>query len=413
MRVRIGMMTALACSLFIAPQAAYSAGFAVDSQSATAAAMGGVGVANPDETHMTHYNPAMTPDYDLVISLGGLPSLRTVDFTDTSGARTDGELTVSPHPAFHASGSYENFGFGFGVSTPFATKVEYPSDWQGNTLVNRTSLLVLNFQPTVAYKLGDSGLSVSGGAQILWSNFDREGSINVGGESANAELSMSGVGFGGSGAIYYDSGSGITFGLTYLSAAKVEHEGDATFGGTVLGGLSDQTATLDVTLPHRLTLGIGYDVDNLWVGVDVGLTLWSSFDSPRVRFSESCQPGSQTCDPVLDDTDPPSVAVGSNWEDVPSFRFGASYTALDMLQFRAGIGILPTPVPDKTAGPSVPQGDQTVLGTGVGFLGENLRIDVAYQFIGSSRDVQNDTIEGSFRSFEHVLGGTLTTQFEL
>jgi long-chain fatty acid transport protein len=394
----------------LVPAGAFAAGFANTNQSATATALGGVGVANPDEANRSYYNPASMTEARLGIYLGDVVVIPTVSYRSADGETTETVQNILPPPNFHFGYAItDDLAAGIGFTMPYGLTMEWPQDWEGREIITKQTLRTFNINPNVAYRFPGTKFSVALGGQIVPADvtLDRKTVLRSDKDVA-AELGGTGLGFGATAAAFYRPTSNLTFGATYRSSVKIDFEGDAHFDGEEGTPFEttfvDQAISTELTLPHSATLGVGYQADRVWVGFDVGMTFWNSYDTLELRFSEPCEAGDATCTVGVDATNPPTTVIRGEWKDSPTFRLGFQYDVLDYLALRAGVAWDISPIPDTTVAPSLPGNDRAVLSGGVGYHRKEWRTDLAYQLVKATRNIQNGNQDGRYDTTAHILG---------
>ena len=416
--IRLGAAAALTALGLGAPGLAHAAGFQNMSQSATANGMGSVGTANPDEPNASFYNPAnlaMRDGFEVYVG-------DTILIPSTSWTSLDGEETVNtvsqvfPPPNFHLGmpidlGEAGRVGLGLGVTLPYGLGIAWPEGWEGRDAIVSQDLQTYNINPNVAYKIPGLDLSLAAGAQIYRSNVRLVRDIVLRDDVAvTSTIAGSGWGFGATASAMYKPIESLSIGLNYRGAVDIDIDGQARFEGEedtpFEGSFVDQGGATTIPIPHAFTLGVGWAYKKLFVGVDVNYTTWSRYDEIVLEFERPCEAGSQTCDPEVDTSDPPTTTITSNWEDAMAFRLGLEYEIIDDLKVRAGGVYDRTPIPEQTLSPSLPGNDRAAFSLGAGYTIAGVRADVSWQFVNAlEREVvDNDNLPGTYKTTAHVIG---------
>ena len=158
-------------SLAVAMQAG-AAGYALNETSASSAgtAYAGRG-SNVEDASILAANPAGIALLDQAQVTGGMGVVvpkGKFSGTGTPGgsADTNNFLKTSVIPfGYFTMPVDEKLSFGLGVYVPFGAETDYPDDWGGRYMADKTVVKVINIQPTVAYKFTDQlsvGLGVIG-----------------------------------------------------------------------------------------------------------------------------------------------------------------------------------------------------------------------------------------------------------
>jgi len=186
----------------------------------------------------------------------------------------------------------------------------------------------------------------------------------------------------------------------------------ALFGASNL--VSEPDAKADVKTPADFGFGIAYKAsDKLTFTGEVAYTSWSALDSIVVE---------------LDGTDPvgrPSedTPIVLNWENTLRFSFGGEYWASKPLAIRFGYYLDPSPIPDETFSPLIPDlGDKHSFNIGAALRLEGIELAYNFEFISfADRNVTTltdvngdgdfDNNPGSFKSTLYASHVSLSYRF--
>jgi long-chain fatty acid transport protein len=147
--------------------------------------------------------------------------------------------------------------------------------------------------------------------------------------------------------------------LVFKSGVDMDYEGDFSVGGVASGDF--KTA---INYPN--SIGIGYGIE---LGKSVQLEALVEWLQWSVNESQTLEAGAN----------PPRTFV-NNWDDTVTLGLGGSWQALDSLVVRAGYAYLPSPVPDNTMSPLLPDTDRQALSIGLGYALGGHVFDIAYTF---------------------------------
>ncbi|MFO7888954.1 MAG: outer membrane protein transport protein [bacterium] len=305
--------------------------------------------------------------------------------------------------------------FGLGVFAPFGLGSEWdlidlPSSYGNSTGISKdkesySDHQVINVQPTVAFKVSDN-ISIGLGVSYIWGKMDLDmvklafnpalqswGSLTQGlalsGITLPAltpdqyriavenNLSGSGTAWGANLGIHYKASDKLSFGASvrYSTDLKLSGDntqitimhGDATKYG-ILSAVPDaafasdsdptgtatkqgllalfsgmnisETSDVEADLPLPLTAGAGFAykaTDKLTLVADVSMTRWSSWD---------------VIDVEIEDGD--NLELKQDWKNTIEVGVGAEYKLSSLLDLRAGIYTVDSPVPDETMSPTIP-----------------------------------------------------------
>ena len=415
-----GSVAAVLCGALSAEQA-MAAGFQNSAQSATATAMGAMGTGNPDEPNASFYNPSIMPMREgFDIYLGDTILIPSSDYTSPDGGYTaETQTQIFPPPNLHAAYSTGSFAVGLGLTFPYGAGIAWDDDWVGREAIRSQTLQTFDINPNVAYRFAPLRLSLAAGLQVVRGSVDLANTVILReGESpreVQARLGGAGWGVGGTAAVTFQPTPELTLALNYRSRVTVDFDGNARFEGEEGTPFErtfvDQPIETSITLPDTLTLGVGWDLDQFFVGLDITYTAWSTYDRIEVAFQQDCPPGAQTCEPG--ETTPPDIALEPLWEDAIALRLGGQYEPLMGLKLRLGGAFDMTPIPDETLSPSLPGNNRVAGSLGAGYEIWNFRFDLAYQYVAVlERTVDNDTLAGTYNTNAHVIGISLGYGFD-
>ena len=90
-------------------------------------------------------------------------------------------------------------------------------------------------------------------------------------------------------------------------------------------------------------------------------------------------------------------------------RLGAEYRIVPPVPVRAGFICDQGPVPRATVGPELPDADRYEVTMGGGYTWQDLRVDLAYQFLtaGTITSPASSPLPGSWSANAHLVGLTV------
>lgn len=320
-------------------------------------------------------------------------------YLPTGGTKYDGDCaTNSIVPQFFAVHRFSEDVYGtLSITAPWGLESDYDKDWLGNHNALRSYLFTADFNPSIVYKVND-WFSISGGVSAQFgyctlSNMTPMGKMDLTGQS----WSIGGnIGF----TIKYAEDGRL--GFQWRSAVEHNLEGNAHLGGSILAPIS-----ADMHMPHVFSVGVYQrlrgDLDQFAVMAEYAYTMWSAFDNLTVNG--------------LPLPFPSPYIVEENWGDTSRVSLGFHYYPdfIENLTLRLGSCFDESPVPSaayRTA--RIPCCDRVWLSTGVGYVYENISIDLAYTYIFIIGNGEIDTISnvnGEYFAHIHVLGLQLGYKF--
>ncbi len=410
------------------PQSVLADGFRVLDQSAAATGQGAAVSAQADDAAAVHYNPAgLTQLRGIHLSTGTLIIGGHTTFKSDSGATVRGDLGkgfANPPPStFFLTADLPSLGLpqlpnwrvGFGMNSPFALEANYPDNSAISPVATSAALPLLNFKPTLAYKV-NTYVSIGAGLDIYtFSSLVGEGHAevrqtaatgNAFGIPAGTSIEVNGkdtaLGFNAS-LLWTPLRNSedkplVNLGFVYRHGVDLNLKGDFIVGGTKLA-----TAKSTLELPNVYTWAIaGWPIRNSereWkVEIDVEFADWSDFGNLNVQLSNGA-----------------TIPQRRNRDDAWIIMIGTEYTEISPdflpdwdISLRGGYVRSGTPVPERTVEPSNPDSVFNAFSVGLGFhcrgkgnfLGfipctafgtKSLGLDLAYQAVlYQARGVNNN-----------------------
>ncbi|HEX8441093.1 OmpP1/FadL family transporter [Archangium sp.] len=384
----------------LAASASQAAGVAVDTQASRATGMGSVGVASARDSSAIFYNPAGILGVNtLDVQLGDSLILVDLGFTPEGSGTEESQFTPSPPAhAYFAYKLHDKVAAGVGVFTPYGANSEWPEGFSGRFLAQRSKLQTFNLNPTVAFAPVD-WVRLGAGVQLQYGMFGLTSFVNPLIPGALVELSGTSWGFGYNAGLQVDLPRGlVTVGAHYRGQVTHDFEGDADFRDVPPPAVAlvppDQEFALTWRMPATLGLGVAiHPLPRLTLAADANWFDWGSTRELTVELRTTPQ-FSQT--------------LHKNWHTRWNFHLGGEYGVSDALAVRAGFIYDPTPTPENTLSPDLPDADRLNFALGAGYRLGALRADLAYQLV-VLRD-QRSTLEalpGTYNGMGHVMGLTL------
>lgn len=400
----VGITTAAALGALTTLTAsdARAAGTALDVQSGRATGMAAATTAMIDDSSAIFYNPAGIVQGKGVATEAGMtlisPAYRQ---TTTSGERTSMPFSVvTPFQAYLAGGVTDNLSLGIGVFTPYGLSIKWPDGWVGRSQITSASLRTYYVNPTIGYRFGP--LRVGAGFQLVRATLELKRDINFGDRYGSADLGGGAWGAGANVGMQLEAiKQYLSFGVHYRSAVKLDFDdADVNFSGVpagFAGTLRDQPVRGSITQPDSLAFGVAtrptkrlvVDFDAVWFG-------WSKFRSVALTYPEDAT-GS------LNSTQP------KDWHNTVNFHVGAEGIVSDHWTLRGGVLYDPSPSPDSTLTPEVPDSTRVNLAVGATYRTDGgFHADVGYQFIViTNRASTAPQLPGDYGGFVNLLGVSL------
>ncbi len=317
----------------------------------------------------------------------------TVFGTPIGGRDHDGDFAENAVlPAFYAGVPLPGgVSLGLGVNVPFGLETKYPGDWVGRYHAVKSELKTVNINPAVAWR-PVPWLAAGAGFQAQYADgtlsnavdFGTIGAANripgsvPGGQDGFARLNGDDWAYGWNVGAMVEPRAGTRLGVAYRS--KLEHtlRGDVDFSGDdagiastirgFTGAFTDSDASLGLTTPASLSVGLHQDVTDRWAVLgEAQWTDWSVFDELTIKFDNPAQPDSTT---------------EEKWKDTWFLSLGTTYKATDDVTLRAGVAYDQSPVRSEYRTPRIPDNDRYWLSLGAGWQPADwISLDAAFTYI--------------------------------
>ncbi|MGZ3458020.1 MAG: OmpP1/FadL family transporter [Archangium sp.] len=393
------MKKTLTVMTLLAAGASQAAGLAIDTQSARATGMGSTGVANSRDASSIYYNPAgILGVNQLDAQLGDALILTDLSFTPEGGT-TQSQLTPSPPPhAYFVYKFHPQVAAGVGVFTPYGANSKWPDDFVGRFINQSSKLQTFDINPTVGFAPVEQ-VRLGAGLQVEY------GSVNIQRQLSpllpGASVKLAGNGWG----VGYNVGAQVdvlknllTLGAHFRSQVKIVFDGDATFRDVPPPAAPlfppDQAIRSTIRLPAELGLGVSVTpLPRLTLAAQTDWYQWSTIKEIAIEFQQT--PQANTSQP-------------KNWKNTWNLHLGGEYGVTDALHVRAGLIYDPTPTPEDTLTPDLPDATRWNITVGAGYAFSSFKVDLAYQLV--LLQDQRSTfpqLPGTYSGTAHVIALTL------
>ncbi len=419
---------------------AFAQGSSVYNQSACVSARGGTSVAAPcEDASAVYYNPGALTFAPSAASAGFTAVYNTGSYVyDVTGVEVEREASMPIVPQAYVSyrfGTDSRWAGGLGVWAPYGLGIEWPTDFEGRYVSQKTQLRGIYIQPTLSYQLIPGKLGIGVGPQIVMGGIELNQTIDLpvanpdlsflplGTDVATGKLEGSGTGYGAHIGIYLQASDRLAIGARYMHSVPVDLEGDADFtalsnpnvyipvpGVGVVpldvalagqfadgGAFEDQGVTASLEFPAQAVVGVRFGATmQLALLADYQWTQWSSFDQIAGEF-ENAAAGALT--------------LPLNYKDAHTFRVGTQYAASPALDLRAGFVYNTAATPDETVTPILPEAERQLYTVGLGYDFGSLHADVHYNYINQAdrRGRVRSALPGSYTIDDLNIGVYSTT----
>lgn len=397
-----GPCRVLAAALVLSHATPASAGgYEIAQQGARAGGTASAATAREADPSAAWFNPAALADgRGLRTGIGvtlALPTLHAEALPEAPDApwQADTDAAVSPPPQLYASYAHERWVFGVSANLPYASRVQWPADWQHRFDVISSQIQFVRIAPLVGYDFGPLRLAAGPQFDIGRVHLKRATDhIDYEGSSA---IVMSGHGFGGHVSLFARPWEQLAVGVSYRSRSVSSLTGDADFNvpEVLAGMLPDQRVATEWTLPDRIAVGAAGRFGPVEALLDLSMTLWSVNDSLLIVFE----------DPATDNRESPR-----GWRDSLALRMGLEWNALQQLDVRAGFyvdGLPDPPPPPEHLSPSSPDSTRVAGTLGLGAnVADWLSGDVFYEHMRllERTSSSDDAPAAAYSGYAHFFG---------
>lgn len=400
--------------LFIVPLfsglTAAAGGFDTGPQGARVLGLGGASTAYIGSIAGLSTNPGLLGQWGdslLRVSLGGIGQVRRSSFIgQDSYQRTDQDLTVQPGGYFYATrGLGPRLSVGLALTTPYGYHTQWPSTWEGRSVIQESQLNTYFAQPTVGIRLNDNFSAGVGFVYAFGKYRQRRALGQYDDPAAQSELSSSGSGVGVNAGLYGRTGDNLAFGISYRSGVELKmNNGTATATGVPDRDAALYPATTDfntqINLPSTLSVGIADRITKkLLLTFDFTLSGWSTLDSLNLDLAASGPAPARR------------LSTARRYEDALAFRVGAEYLVSPKLTVLGGFRYDETPIRDEFINPEFIDANRLGASAGLSYqLGARLALEAAYAYdygqLRTARANQSDervaNVSGTYRTATHT-----------
>ena len=399
----LSFSTAAAIGTFVtlaAPRDASAAGYALDVLAARGTGMAGATGAMIDDSSSIFFNPAgIAQGKGLSAEVGVTLISPSFAFTSaTTGEKRWGKFTVSPpFQGYGAVGLTDDLSVGIGIFTPYGLTVKWPDGWLGRSISTESTLRTFYANPTVAYKLGP--LRIGAGLQVVRATLELERDIGFGNQFGHADLAGGAWGVGANVGVQLQAiEQYLSLGAHYRSAVGLDFDSaNVHFSNVPLifqSTLHDQPVMGSVTMPDTLAMGVSSrPIKDLNVAVDVVWYDWNKFHEVALHYP-------------LDASGSLDSRELKNWHNTVNVHVGAEGNLGRHWMLRGGVLYDPSPSPDETLLPDVPDATRVNFAIGGTYLMDcGLHFDAGYQFLVLiAKTSTAPQLPGDYTGFANILG---------
>jgi long-chain fatty acid transport protein len=442
---------------------AMAGGFALSGVGSKAINMGGAFRGLADDWSAAYWNPAGLTQVEhsevnaMLVAISPKPEFtpNILHYGHEVGFRNGSKLYNNEHTKFavDASGfmrlkNLKGIVAGVAVYVPYGLGSEWDLFNPQNTDLNtafpwydhKADLYVIDIHPTVAKSFMEdklslgAGLAMQRGSVTFQKTYLKNSDIPVPHENLiiNSEMTGDGWGFGANFGALYKFSEKLQFGVSGRTSNTIKLDGHAdqelfTYDNEDLKAIllsnaqsaydsarilllfssenreASPKVKSDFKTPGDIGFGIAFKPsEKLTITGDIAYTFWGSIDSIYLEMDGTDPSGAEA----------ENTSIMLNWDNTLRFSLGAEYCPVKSLAFRLGYYLDPTPVPDETFTPLIPDsGDKNSINLGGAVLFKGMELSYNFEYlmfqdrtITTSSDVNED---GNFDNYPGVFKSKL------
>ncbi len=415
------LTTKLGCAALSAAMlcgsAVQAAGFQLTEQGVTGLgrAYAGAGIVGDDLSAIAHNPAGLTLIPGTNVQQNVVLTVLDFKYKDNQGDTDNGRRKAVPVPSgFISHQINENWWVGLGLTAPYGLADEYSSAFSGRVRGISGSIITIDINPTVAWKVNEH-ISLGAGVSAMYTYAKLKNGLLA--DAGGGEFEYHGEDW-----MYtYDLGIMVTpvesfrVGLSYRSRAKVTAKGDYTvkaFGqeNTVFGrGRLSTPDTVMFSTTWEATEKLRLSTLIRWAN-------WKKFETMQFKANDPDELGSgftgglpigpggamiPTSDVISSQLG--QVGIENNWRAAWLFTVGADYKLNDQWTVRGGVGLETDPIKDaRTRTTVIPDSKRLWVACGASWKpNQNWQLDLAYAHL---RGIGDDRIYASNKPGSQKIG---------
>ncbi len=401
---KIVLLSTLTSTLLLA------SGYRLPESSINSTALAGAYTANANGADSAYYNPAnmvFNSDANFEADLTYI-NLAKIKYKDRQLAQFNSESkeeNLFAPSLFYSSSNQNNFRYGLSINVPGGLSKRWDSAY-AKASAEEFSLKIVEFNPSVAYKIDDS-FAIGGGVRAIYSEGVVKSDATALKKPVIRDMEADTTEFGYNLALTYRPDPAFSISTTYRSKVDLKHEGNAKLylSGTKL---YDGGASIKIPLPAVITLASSFKLNNTTFEAQWDKTKWSDYKALDFEFKDNVPLALKA---AFDDPKP------RNWKDTDAFRLGITHQYNQNLTLMAGFALDQNPANSKYLGFELPDSDATIYSGGFRYkYSKDLEFGASILYdkkddrsVSEGRDKANPlAIEGKFSDASALL---VTTGF--
>lgn len=399
-------LTAVAVTAALMSVNANAAGYQVNEHSASGLGRAFAGeAAVADNASVLARNPAAMTLFKTAELSGALsvvdPSVDVEDNTFGQTAKDVAPLALVP-AGYYIHPINDSVALGLALFSSYGVGTEYPEGFNTGSTAGETSLITMNFNPNIAYRINEE-FSIGAGVSLVYGDAELKRHLgswaNAGGNPGDKTIQMEGdtYGWGWNIGALYEINEDHRLGLSYRSQVDLDFEGDFTdYSGTITGTPNNTVpGDLSVVLPAIAEFSGYHALNNQWaVHYSVQWIQYSKFEELRGTGNQ-CTPGYENQAGVC-------LLKDEDYDDNFRYSIGATYTLNPDWTLRAGFAF------DEQAGRStlsIPDTDRYWYSTGLTYTFSQ---DMSFDFAITYLDGKESTFEEDGHTFKSSGGAIIS-----
>lgn len=380
-------LTALACAVISCNS--YAAATLVSEMSHLNVGTAGAGAAVSADSASTAYSNPAAMGYlqDTHVAFNLASMALTIDYQDERDqALSSGNAGgVQPYGSLYAvTPLSEDINLGMALVATGGSGLDYGNSYAGRVGLNDLQLSVLQFNPSLSYKVNDRW-HLGAGVQVDRAAFEQRFL------SEQAELESTSLAFGYNLGATYQLNEQHRFGITYRSKMEHQLEGKLSLLGRQVDTRIDliNAAKLELSGHHQLTTPVAL----VW---SVGQEYWSANDATSIQAGNV------------------EGAKVRGFDDVWFSSVGSKIALTPKLGIEMGLGYVSSPLDDATLqSPDLPVERQIKYSLGGHYQwNASTTIKTYYSYVDyGNPDINNGFMQGSYDNHNHFFGLELDYRF--
>jgi long-chain fatty acid transport protein len=184
--------------------------------------------------------------------------------------------------AFYSHSISDRLKVGIATYGNFGLALDFGNDWAGRNLTEKTALMALTLQPTIAYRINEQW-SVGAGLTANFGLFKIERLALGGGKRKEDDTDWA---YGARLGVMYEPSAATRFGLVWNSKTEYNFDVDATVRGILPGVNHSLPISAEITAPQQLMASAYHRLNDRWAMTgNIGWQDWSEFGNTTLEVN--------------------------------------------------------------------------------------------------------------------------------